>query len=160
MNGVPERCPLRISEWRKTRRNQAMVRYATGGTQNIGSNEIIDNRHVLNRIKEVPDMNSLPPGSPVFRKGHFLAAASGIFLFLCFFGLTQTYSRLFISFHPPFSNSSLGETYLWLGSLLFLFPAACLIGYGTGPWLGPRLARSWKSLEEMSCKDQVNILIT
>jgi hypothetical protein len=87
--------------------------------------------------KETPNMNSLLPGPPVFRKGHLLAAVSGIFLFLCFFGLTQTYSRLFISFHPPFSNSSLGETYVWLGSLLFLFPAACLIGYGRDEPQGP-----------------------
>jgi hypothetical protein len=104
-------------------------------------------------------MSNLLPGPPVFRKGHFLAAASGIFLFLCFFGLTQTYSRLFISFHPPFSNSSLGEVYLWLGSIIFLFPAACLLGYGAGPWLAPRLVRAWKGLEEMGRKDQVVALI-
>jgi hypothetical protein len=104
-------------------------------------------------------MNSLPPGPPVFRRSHILAVVSGIFLVLCFFGLTQTYSRLFISFHPPFANSSLGETYLWLGSLLFLFPAACLIGYGVSPWLAPRLIRAWNGYEETSRKDQFVILI-
>jgi hypothetical protein len=122
-------------------------------------NEDIDNHHALNRIKEVPNIKSKLPGLAALRKGHILAAASGLLLFLCFFGLTQTYSRLFISFHPPFSNSSLGEVYLWLGSIIFLFPAACLLGYGAGPWLAPRLARAWKSLEEMSRKDQMIILV-
>ncbi len=88
-------------------------------------------------------------------KERSIALIVGSFLFLTFFGLTQTATRLNITFHPPFTYSSSGEVYFWLAHALLLFPGACLIGYALSPVLAPHLRRIWSRVEGMSQTEQV-----
>ncbi len=86
--------------------------------------------------------------SPELGSPHVRVAAlvTGAIFYAAFWGLTQTHPGLDITYQPPFSSSSSGELYFWLGSVCLLFPAACLLGYGLSPWLTPVLRRSWRAV--------------
>lgn len=64
-----------------------------------------------------------------------VARVAGCVLVLAFFGLSAIHGGFGIEFRPPFTFASSGETNLWLGQALLLFPAACLIGFGLTPVL-------------------------
>ena len=92
-------------------------------------------------------------------KERSIALILGSFLFLTFFGLTQTATRLNITFHPPFTYSSPGEVYFWLAHALLLFPGACLIGYALSPVLAPHLRQIWSRVEGMSQREKIVALV-
>ena len=83
-------------------------------------------------------------------RGEKTALAVGLFLFAAFFGLTRTGTGFTIAYLRPFSYSPPGESYFWLASALLLFPAACLLGYGLAPWLGPKIGRAWSRAEGLN----------
>lgn len=84
------------------------------------------------------------------RLGERAALAGGLFLLAAFFGLTRTGTGFTIAYLRPFSFSPPGEAYFWLASALLLFPAACLLGYGLAPWLGPKIGRAWSRTGRLS----------
>ena len=92
-------------------------------------------------------------------KERSIALILGSFLFLTFFGLTQTATRLNITFHPPFTYSSPGEVYFWLAHALLLFPGACLIGYALSPLLSSHLRQVWVRVEGMSSREKIVALV-
>jgi len=100
-------------------------------------------------------LKKIKPSTSSLRTVHFLATLSGIYLFLTFFGLTQTYQGLKITFYSIFNYSSPGEVYFWLGHALLLFPGACLIGFGISPWLSKYLKRLWIRVEEMNRRELI-----
>jgi hypothetical protein len=93
------------------------------------------------------------------QKKHLLSLLTGLFMTAAFFGLSQTASKMFITFHPPMNFSSPGEAYFWLASALLLFPGACLIGYGVSPWLSPRILRIWLRLEKMDKREKLALVL-
>ncbi len=92
-------------------------------------------------------------------KERSVALVFGSLLFLSFFGLAETATRLSVTFHPPFTYSSPGEAYFWLAHALLLFPGACLIGYALSPVLGPRLRQLWGRVESLSRGEKAAALI-
>ena len=84
-----------------------------------------------------------------------VALVVGGFLILVFFGLQMTAPGLRITFRSPLSASSPGEVYFWLGHALLLFPASCLLGYGSGPLLGPQLVRLRSAINSLSRRELV-----
>ena len=96
---------------------------------------------------------------PVLSGKHWLALVIGLFLFLAFFGLTQTAATLSIVIKIPFTWSSSGEAYFWLAHALLLFPGGCLIGYGLSPWLAGWLRKGWQRTERMPRKERTWTLV-
>lgn len=96
---------------------------------------------------------------PVLSGKHWLALVIGLFLFLAFFGLTQTAATLSIVIKIPFTWSSSGEAYFWLAHALLLFPGGCLIGYGLSPWLAGWLRKVWQRTERMPRKERTWALV-
>ncbi len=104
------------------------------------------------------------PAAPIvpraeFHKEHALALASGALFFLAFFGLTETASGLVITFQSPMTYVSPGEALFWLGHALLLFPGACLIGFGLGPWLAPRLLKTWQLADGMDRRTRIAVAL-
>jgi hypothetical protein len=89
---------------------------------------------------------------------HGLALASGLFLLAAFFGLTQTGTGFTIAYIRPFTYSPPGESYFWLASALLLFPAACLLGFGLAPWLGPKIGSAWTRVNNLGRRQNVTAL--
>jgi len=81
--------------------------------------------------------------------------ALGCFLVAAFFGLKQTAPGLSISFHPPFSFSSPGELYMWLGHALLLVPGGFLLGLALLPLLEAPARRAWKRLEALAAQERL-----
>lgn len=96
---------------------------------------------------------------PILTGRHWLALVIGLFLFLVFFGLTQTAATLSIIIKTPFTWSSSGEAYFWLAHALLLFPGGCLIGYGLSPWLAGWLRKAWQRTERMPRKERTLALV-
>jgi len=94
-----------------------------------------------------------------FHKEHVAALFAGGLFFLAFFGLTETASALVITFVSPMTYASPGEALFWLGHVLLLFPGACLIGFGLGPWLAPRLLKAWQLAEGMDRRTRIAVVM-
>ena len=107
-------------------------------------------------------MNEVQKGDGAFLdlgKERSIALAAGALLFLAFFGLTKTATRLEIVFRPPFTYASPGELYFWLAHVLLLFPGACLIGYALSPILSLQLRRLWVRVEGLSRGEKLAALV-
>jgi hypothetical protein len=96
---------------------------------------------------------------PVFSVSHRSALYGGLGLFAAFFGLTQTQTGLRVTFHPPFTASSPGELFFWLGFVLLLVPGALLLGYGLSPASAPRIEKAWFRLQSLNRKKRIASLI-
>jgi len=90
---------------------------------------------------------------------HRSALIGGLGLFVVFFGLTQIRSGLRVTFHPPFTASSPGELFFWLGFALLLVPGALLLGYGLSPVAAPRIEKAWFRLQSLNRKQRICSLI-
>ncbi|MCK8497075.1 glycosyltransferase family 39 protein [Myxococcus fulvus] len=82
-------------------------------------------------------------------------AALGCFLVAAFFGLGRTAPGLSISFRMPFSASSSGELYQWLGHALLLVPGGVLLGLALIPWVAPSAVRLWKRLDSLDARERL-----
>ncbi|WP_426736365.1 glycosyltransferase family 39 protein [Myxococcus faecalis] len=78
----------------------------------------------------------------------------GATLYACFFGLSQTAPGLSITFHPPWTNASPAEAYVWLGALLLLTPGACLLGVALSPWLVQGIQALSRRVTRMSSRER------
>jgi len=96
---------------------------------------------------------------PIFSAPHRSALLGGFGLFAAFFGLTQTQTGLQVTFHPPFTASSPGESFFWLGFVLLLVPGAILLGYGLSPASAPRLEKAWFRLRSLNRKQKIVSLV-
>ncbi|WP_147451214.1 hypothetical protein, partial [Corallococcus llansteffanensis] len=83
-----------------------------------------------------------------------VAGGLGVFLVAAFFGLAQTTPGLRVAFHPPFTNSTPGELYLWLGHALLLVPGGALLGLALTPLLSGPLARLWRRVEALDARER------
>lgn len=82
---------------------------------------------------------------------HLLLPAFGVFLILCFSGLSWTRTGISAQFAVTlsrtwdsvgggdeyFTNLAPGEVLFWLGTIVFLIPGGALIGWGLTPFLSP-----------------------
>ncbi|MFY1830058.1 glycosyltransferase family 39 protein [Myxococcus fulvus] len=82
-------------------------------------------------------------------------AALGCFLVAAFFGLGRTAPGLALSFRMPFSASSSGELYQWLGHALLLVPGGVLLGLALAPWVSPSAVRLWRRLESLDARERL-----
>ncbi|QSQ13521.1 glycosyltransferase family 39 protein [Myxococcus landrumensis] len=71
-----------------------------------------------------------------------------------FFGLKMTAPGLTISYHPPFSGSSTGELYQWLGHALLLVPGGVLLGLSAAHWVSAPAVRLWRRLEGLTAQEK------
>lgn len=102
------------------------------------------------------DHRRRPPHFSVPRRA---ALFSGLGFYLAFFGLTQTGNGLRVVFHPPFTSSSPGELFFWLGFVLLLVPGSILLGYGLSPWAAPRIEKIWKWAQGLNRKQRALSLV-
>ncbi|MCX6565178.1 MAG: hypothetical protein NTW38_01925 [Candidatus Aminicenantes bacterium] len=96
---------------------------------------------------------------PRYSVAHQSALCGGLGLFLAFFGLIQTYAGLRVTFHPPFTASSPGEVFFWLGFVLLLVPGALLLGYGLSPLSAPQIKKTWFRLQSLNRKQRIASLL-
>ncbi len=82
-----------------------------------------------------------------------LAFVSGVVLFFAFCGLGETRAGLSVRFIPPFTQSSVGEVYFWLGHALLLVPGGLLIGYALAPRVATVLAHFDQELAKLTHRD-------
>ncbi|NOK18054.1 glycosyltransferase family 39 protein [Corallococcus carmarthensis] len=75
-------------------------------------------------------------------------------LVAAFFGLSQTSPGLRVTFQTPFTYSSPGELYLWLGHTLLLVPAGALLGLALMPAVSAPLAGLWRRVEAMDARER------
>ncbi|NTX33726.1 MULTISPECIES: glycosyltransferase family 39 protein [unclassified Myxococcus] len=80
--------------------------------------------------------------------------ALGCFLVAAFFGLKETAPGLTVSFRMPFSASSSGELYQWLGHALLLVPGGVLLGLSLVHGLSAPAVRMWRRLEALSAQER------
>jgi 4-amino-4-deoxy-L-arabinose transferase-like glycosyltransferase len=73
-------------------------------------------------------MSDSPPSPAPSRLRRAIQAALGLALIALFFSLDRLQHGLEITFHHGFTNSSPGELYFWLGSILLLGPGFLLLG--------------------------------
>ncbi|MFY2561408.1 glycosyltransferase family 39 protein [Corallococcus terminator] len=78
----------------------------------------------------------------------------GATLYACFFGLTRTAPGLLITFHPPWTNASAGEGYVWLGLLLLLTPGAGMVGVALAPWVARAVGSVGAQLMQMTSRER------
>lgn len=92
-----------------------------------------------------------PPEAAAARpQGSRVAARAAGYLFvLVFFALSKTGMGFRITYFT-FTASSAGELNLWLATVIALFPAACLLGYGYAPGVAPVLRRVADALDRAS----------
>ncbi|WP_375761264.1 glycosyltransferase family 39 protein [Corallococcus exercitus] len=83
-----------------------------------------------------------------------MAGGLGVFLVAAFFGLSQTSPGLRVTFQRPFTYSSPGELYLWLGHALLLVPGGALLGLALAPALAAPLGRWWRRVEAMDARER------
>ncbi|MBN8226217.1 glycosyltransferase family 39 protein [Corallococcus macrosporus] len=78
----------------------------------------------------------------------------GLLLVAAFFGLALTNPGLRVTFLPPWSHSSSGELYLWLGHALLLVPGGALLGLALLPVLPAPLGRLWRRVEALDARER------
>lgn len=83
-----------------------------------------------------------------------VAGGLGVFLVAAFFGLARTAPGLRVTFLPPFSHSSPGELYLWLGHAFLLVPGGALLGLALMPVLSGPLGRLWRRVEALDASER------
>ncbi|WP_342375756.1 glycosyltransferase family 39 protein [Myxococcus stipitatus] len=66
----------------------------------------------------------------------------------------MTAPGLTISYHPPFSASSPGELYQWLGHALLLVPGGVLLGLSVVHWGSGPAVRLWRRLEGLTAQEK------
>lgn len=110
--------------------------------------------------RRADEMESEEKGARPTEKGpqydiYFWIRLTGYLFILSFFGLSETYLSLDVTFVTPFTNVAADELFFWIAHSALLVPGLLLVGYGTYEPIYSLLRRLGAAIERMSRRDLV-----